>query len=170
MSDAQHHLAVETAAARALLETYRDCLGDDEQLVLDTLEGETRLFEAVDRVLVRLAELEDYMEAIVIHGRKLNDRNSRYRAQHEKLKTALRAALETAAVKKLERPCGTVSLRASPGAVEITDLAALPPQFLVQPPLPPPQPDKKALRAALKEGAVPGAILTTETTIQITRS
>ena len=85
-ADPKQALSVETVAATQLLAEYHGQVAEDDVAKVDLIEGQTGLFEAVDVILARLAMLEDHMEAIVAHGRKLNDRNSRYREQHEKLR------------------------------------------------------------------------------------
>lgn len=55
-------------------------------------------------------------------------------------------------MKKIQSPEFTVSVRANPKAVMIAADAILPAEFMVQPPTPPPRPDKAALKEALEAG------------------
>jgi predicted nuclease with TOPRIM domain len=168
VADLTHHLRDETALAQQLLAEYRQQLDEDEQAIADTIEGETNLMGVIDIVLNRLATIEDHVEALTTQGRKLNARNARFKAAHERLRAALLATVEAIGIKKLERPTATISHRKVPPTAVITNEAELPPQYLI------PQPakiDRNALNAALKEGSVPGAELSNgSTTISITRS
>lgn len=66
--------------------------------------------------------------------------------------------------KKLEGTIGVLSLRKNPDSVIITDEKAIPEKFMVQPPVPPPRPDKVAIKAAIQAHEdVPGADLSFET-------
>ena len=168
MQDHKHDLHLEAVAVLQLLTAYKEHLGDDEQAIADMVEGETAFNEVIDAVIQRIADIEDHMEAIVIQGRKLNARSSRYRAQHEGLRKALQTALETAQMKRIERPIATVAISKTPRTALITDAAKIPAEFKT------PQPDKVDLRAvlaALKIGPVEGAELSNGgTTVHVTRS
>jgi hypothetical protein len=158
----------ETIAVQHLLTAFREQLGEDDKAIADAIEGETNFFEVVDAVLNRLAELEDYIAAIVVHGRKLNDRNSRFRAQYEGLRGALLSAMQQAKQDRIERPVGTASQRKTPRSLVVINEDMIPAAYKI------PQPaklDNKAITAALKDGPVPGAKLSEQgITISITRS
>ena len=161
-------LHLEAVAVLQLMTAYKEQLGDDDKAIADMVDGETAFHEVCDVVLQRIADLEDSMEAIVIQGRKLNARNSRYKAQHEGLRKALLSALETAQMTRVERPIATVALTKTGRTALIKDAAKIPADFKT------PQPDKidmRALAAALKAGPVDGAELSNGgTTVNISRS
>jgi hypothetical protein len=76
----------------------------------------------------------------------------------------LRAAIERAIVMSemptpLKLPAATVSVAKRKPGVVIDNEAEIPSRFFVEPPPPAPKLDKKALAAALAEGAIPGAHL-----------
>jgi predicted nuclease with TOPRIM domain len=168
VQDIKRELTVEAMAAERLLVAYRQQLGDDQEAAADLIEGETGLLEAVDAVLARLALIEDHIAALIDHGKKLNARNSRYKAQHEGLRQSLISAMELANLKRLERPTATLSRRAVPPSLVIVDQDAIPATYLIPQP---PKVDSAALKAALKDGPVPGAELSNGgATISITRS
>lgn len=157
MSDICRTLENETEAACVLLANIRDVVGDDEDAIHDMVEGETRLFDAVDVVLKRLAELETNAKALSNLVESYSNRAARFEDQAQQLRAALGVALGMAGIKKLERPGGTLSLRAVAPKVNITNEAAIPAKFWK-----PSNPtlNKAAVLEALKEGqAIDGAEL-----------
>lgn len=166
-TNAAHELHRETAAARVLLATYRDLLADDEEATADAIEGETDLREAIRGGLVRLAEIRAIGVGMDDLLERLKKRRERYAEQQENLRTAILLAMEIAALTKIETDIGTATRKRTPPAVIVTEEAAIPSTYWKPSD---PRLDKKALLAALKEGAtVPGAQLSNGgETIQIT--
>lgn len=157
MSDLKRALKDEGAAAQALLASIRTAIGDDEQAALDAIEGETTLLEAVDASLNRLAEIEVLRDSIGDLITSYRERSDRLDNQAEQIRSALCVAMAMAGVKKLERPAGTLSLRAVPPKAIITSEVDLPARFYVEQN---PKLDKKAILDALKAGEkIPGAEL-----------
>lgn len=155
MADRKLHL--ETQAAERLKEKLVATYGEDAELLRDMIEGETSLHEAIGRAALELAAVEGEKEGIEIAIAKLKTRLTRYCNRAEGIRDGIQVAMETAELTSLKTPAATLSVRPSPPRVEITDAAAIPALFMVQPP---PSPDKKAIGAALKSGeAVPGCTL-----------
>lgn len=152
MSNAQAAYAVATsaAAASALLRSMAELVVDDDtaEIIIDT---ETDLPDAISAALDRIAELEHHREAITARMADLAARKARFADNIEALRRSIQSALEATGVRKLELPVATISLRAVPPSVVITDEAALPAEYKRQPP---PVPDKKLIAAALKDGVV----------------
>lgn len=168
MKDVKDDLREEMIIAKNLLDTYRAELGDDEKSITDFLEGETDLYTVMDAVIARIFELEDHIEALVEHGKKLNNRNSRFKAQRESLRMALNRAMEMARIKTLERPIGTISHKALPRTPIVQDAAQIPTEFLIEQPK---KIDMRKLAEALKNGPIPGVELSNGgTTVSISRS
>ena len=161
MRDRRLHL--ETQAAARLKELLTKAYGDDEDLIRDSIEGETNLHEAIGHAALELAATEGEKAGIEIAIAKLKERLTRYCDKAIGIREAIQAAMETAELTSLKTPAATLSVRASPPGVEITDEAEIPPIFMVQPPPPPARPDKKAIAAALKDGQpIPGATLSNQ--------
>lgn len=160
MSDKQnagHALYRQIEAARILLANFKDVLGDDEQAIADTVEGETNLHGAIEKGLARIAELEMLETGVMAALDNLKARCQRLQQQKEMLRTSLAVALEVGGLKKLETPLGTIALKNVPPKVEITEESAIPSRFWK-----PQEPrlDKKAVLEALKaKEDVPGAVL-----------
>jgi hypothetical protein len=150
MSDAGHQLFRETEAAKTLLAQISDIIGDDDEAKADAVEGETDLLEAIDLAVQQLVDdmatikgLNDYIEKLTARKERMQERVAHFR-------TALAAAMDQAGRKKVEHPAVTLSLRAVPQSVSVTDESAIPSRFFTQPEPPAPKLDKKALLEALK--------------------
>lgn len=151
------NLSRESEAARTLILNLKDVIADDEDLALDMIEAETGFLDAVDGALERINALDALSEAIKAQATKLAARKSRFEAQAERIKTSLALALEMSGQRKLERPLGTLSLRAVPPSVNVTSEVDIPADFW-KPQAP--KLDKVALLAALKDKRdIPGATL-----------
>lgn len=157
MSDT-HHIGREAQAAKILLDAVNEKFDDDEDAALTVVEGETSLLEVVDEALERMMILSAYQGGIDETIKRLRERSGRFEAQSERIKGALTMAMDTVGMKKLERPIATLSIAKSPDKAIITSEVDLPSSFLVEKTTV--TPDKKAILAALKEGAaIPGAQL-----------
>lgn len=158
MSDRKLYL--ETQAAERLKEKLTAAYGEDVGLIRDCIEGETSLHEAIGRAALELAAVEGEKDGIEIAIAKLKERLTRHCSRAQGIRDAIQVALETAELTSLKTPAATLSMRASPPRVEISDEAAIPAVFKVQPP---PTADKKAIGAALKSGEpVPGCSLSNQ--------
>jgi hypothetical protein len=155
MSD--RRLELETRAAQRLKEQLIATYGEDSDLLRDMVEAETGLHEAIGRATLELAAVEGEKEGIEIAIAKLKERLTRHCHRAIGIREAIFSAMEIAELTSLKTPAATLSVRPSPPRVEITDEAAIPALFKVQPP---PTIDKKSISAALKAGeAVDGATL-----------
>lgn len=148
----------EAQAAAALRESLRQLgEGDDHTLLLDSIEGETSLLEAIDKLLLGIAEAEGLARGVRGAIAELEAREARFEKRAEAGRAVIEQAMMVAELPKLERPTGTLSLVARGPKVEVTEEAEIPAEFWKTGD---PRLDKKSLLAALKEGrAVPGACL-----------
>lgn len=141
----------ETEAAKALLNGIRDIIPEEDlSLLLDTLEGETDLLEAIDLALSEIDETE-----VLISGLKEKEGQftARRRAMEERLKRfrgLIEQAMAVAEQQKLKRPTATLTLRKLPIDVVVLSEADIPADYFVPQPPPPPKLDKKALKQALE--------------------
>lgn len=148
----------EAEAAKTLLLNIKDVIGDDEQAMLDAIEGETGLNEAIAEGVDRIVECEMMADAIGERVKDLRDRQARLAAQAERIRTAIVVAMGDVDLKKLELPECTISRKAVPPKVVVTNEADLPSKYLTEKVSV--SPDKKALLEALKAGeAIAGACL-----------
>lgn len=157
MTDA-HHIGREAQAAKMLLDSLHENFTDDADAAFTIVHGETSLVEVIDEIIERIATIEAYQTGIAGAIDKMKARSDRLDVQAARLKASLLMALDTIGAKKLERPAATLSLAKTPDKVMITSEPDLPSGFLVEKTTV--TPDRKAILAALKEGAtVPGAVL-----------
>ena len=143
-------LRCETEAAKTLLAGMRSTIGEEDMaLLLDTIEGETNLLEAIDTALAEIDETE-----VLICGLKEKEAQfiQRRRAMEERIQR-FRALIEQAMAiteqTKLRRPAATLTLRKLPPDVVVTTEADIPSAFFIPQPPPPPKLDKKGLKEAL---------------------
>ena len=157
MSDVSRQLLIQGEAAKALLANIRDVIGDDDEMALTAVEGETSLIETIKQAVDRLHELEAHAEAIGSQIKALGERKSRFEAQRERIKAAVAVAMGQAELRKLELPSATLSIRAVAAKAEIADEALIPSKFWKPQD---PKLDRKAVLDALKaKEDVPGAVL-----------
>ncbi len=141
----------ETEAAKALLAGIRDMIPEEDlSLLLDTLEGETDLLEAIDLALSEIDETE-----VLISGLKEKEGKftARRRAMEERVKRfrgLIEQAMAVAEQQKLRRPTATLTLRKLPIDVVVLSEADIPADFFVPQPPPPPKLDKRTLKQALE--------------------
>lgn len=147
----------EAEAARVLRESLAQVDADDDVLVLDMVEGETGLFEAVDALLRRIGENRAMVTGTDVELTNLADRKRRFEARIDADRALLEQAMMVADIPKLERPGATLSLSTRAPKVEVSVEADIPAEFWK---VGDPKLDKKAVGEALKGGrAVPGACL-----------
>jgi hypothetical protein len=146
-----------TTAARALLANMADIIGEDEDVIASTVEGETNLHEALAGALKRFVELGAMASALKKTIDQIGSRGARLEQSAALIRTAMLHAMEAGQINKFEHPLGTLSIRPVAPKVEITNEADVPPDYWK---LQPPKLDKKAVLDALKaKTEVPGAQL-----------
>lgn len=146
-------LAKEIAAAAALKDQLRAILGEenaDAVTLKDMIEGETDLFGAVDAVVAQIGEDMARVEGLGKFETTLAARKHRLENRIGILRAMLTNSLDILDVKKFERPIATVTLKAIPPKLNVTDEAAVPSRFYVTPD---PQLSKKTLGDELKDRA-----------------
>lgn len=131
-------------------------LSEDDQALLDTLEGVTDLREGLIAVM-RQADMDEALAAgITPRVEEMQARKNRLKERAEKRKALVLWAIQEAGIPKIEAPEFTIGTARTPGAVIITDQAQLPAQYMRTYD---PEPDKKAIADAMKRGeTVPGAM------------
>lgn len=148
----------EALAVAALQESLRQLGAEgDEALLMNSIEGETSLLEAIDRLLLTIAEAAGLAQGAHAAAQGLSARAERLEKRADAARAVIEQALMIAELEKLERPTATLSLVRRPPKLEITEEADIPADYWK---LGDPKLDKKALLAALKDGrGVPGACL-----------
>lgn len=143
--------------ARVLKEQIIAAGGDDPDFIRDGIEGETGLFEIIDKLVENDGEDDALIEASAAYIDTLKSRLDRIKKRKETRRALIGLALELAETKKRETPSGTVTLQKVQPSAIVTEEAEIPSEFW-KPQAP--KLDKRALTEALKSGAtIPGATL-----------
>jgi len=121
----------------------------DEQTLRDTLEGVTNLAEAVAAVIRSALDDEALANGLKLRLEAMKGRLERIEATAAKKRQAALAAMEEADLDKILEPDFTVSIRAAPPSIVITNEPVIPEEFW-QPQ--PPKLDKRRLLETLKSG------------------
>lgn len=169
MSDYRDHgINRQAVAAEELIRSLGDDASDDD-LLHDTIEGETDFFEAVERALDEITECEIIAAGIADMQKRLSDRLTRANNRSEKLRGLIDQAFQMAEIKSHKFASATITMKAVPQKLIVTDESQIPTRFFKPQP---PKLDRKELLDALKNGeAVPGADMSNGgTTIQIRRA
>ena len=107
----QRDLAKDLAAARVLKSQLADMFGDqpDADLLSDSIEGETDLFETIDRALAQIAADEANVDGLKKLTTTLAARRSRLENRCDALRTMLLNVLDMLGERRMERPAATIS-------------------------------------------------------------
>lgn len=160
-----HGLSRQSIAAAELIRALGD---DDEDLIHDTVEGETDFFECVEKVLSEISECEILAAGINDMQKKLSDRLQRVGGREARLRGLLDQAFQLAEIQSHTFPSATISMKRVPPKLIIKDEASIPSTFYEPQP---PKLDKAALLKAAKNGPIAGAEMSNGgTTIQIRRA
>jgi hypothetical protein len=125
-------LEKELAAAKALKFQLTSIYGDGEPdtvLLKDMVEGETNLFETVDRILLQITLDEANLVGLDKSKSTMEGRKKRIEGRVDTMRTMLASALEILEEKRFERPLATITLKPTPRKVLITDEAMIPAKF-----------------------------------------
>ena len=141
----------------------------DEQTIADTLEG---LAGSLEVKATNVAMFIRNTEALAVQIKEaeaaMAARRKALESRAERIKQYLKHNMEACGIQKIESPYFVLSIAKNPPSVHIEDEKLLPAKFMVTPPAPPPQPDKTAIKEALKAGQdVPGARLNQGTRLSI---
>ncbi len=141
----------EAKAAAALRESLLATVGDDGELLVDMIEGETSLFETIDELLVGIAADEGAAQGVAAMIATLDSRKARFEGRVSRARALIEQALMIAEVDApIIRPGGTLSLSTRAPSLVVTDEAEIPSAYWKagKPTL-----DRPALTGALREAA-----------------
>lgn len=163
MADAPHPAAIERAftalaEARQRLLAIDPTLVDDQPDYVDNLDGLSPgdPFAAVDALVEASLEAEHLAAAVQQRETELAARRKRFLQHREWCRNTARDFLAGLEITKLQRPGYTASVGATPGKVHVSDVDALPPQYIRLSV----EANVSAIRSALKLGdEIPGCSL-----------
>jgi hypothetical protein len=133
----------------------------DDATILDTLEGERLPLEQKARAVAIVARnLRAEAEAYNAHAKEAAQRGKALDKRAASLEAYLMAAMQSTGISEIKGEAMCIKVKANPPSVSVYQPELIPQEFMRQPETPPPEPDKKAIAAALKDGQdVPGAML-----------
>lgn len=146
-----HPDSVRQEIARLML-TYPE-LSEDEVLRADMIEGATNVHEFLSYVVRRIGERQALASGIADYAKDIGERKARVERSVEALRELSFKIMNDAKLRKIELPEATLSVRAVPPKVIITDEENLPDiacKFKREP-------DKTKIKELLATGTVPGA-------------
>lgn len=149
----------EMSAAARELQVLLESGEIDEQTVLDTMES-IGASEKLESYVYVQKNLEAEIDAFKAEIERMTERKKSLEAQVERLKNAQIAFMQASGQKSANAGTFKLTMRENK-SVEITDEAAIPAEYITVIPSST-RPDKKAMLAALKDGAqIEGASLKT---------
>lgn len=131
------------------------------EVVADTLESISGdLDMKAQNVAMFAANLEATAKSIKQAEQDMKKRREAIEKRALSLRAYMLRCMLDAGVRKIEGPYLRIAIRDNPAAVDVFDAEQLPAVFMRQPPPPATEPDKAAIKEALKAGLdVPGARL-----------
>jgi hypothetical protein len=133
-------------------------LEEDDVLRQDMIEAETGAIELIDKLIEAEREAKAFHNAIAAELDRLDKRRDRFVERQFAIRKYMMQLMDSAGLKKVERPAATVSIAAGRPKVVITDeedLFLSPKYVRVKR-----EPNKEAIADDLKKGwQVPGATL-----------
>lgn len=152
-----HRVYVDAQTVRAQIAVLRHQypeIDDDMQLLADSIEGQTNFSEVMAHLIRLEREVESFADAMEDQIEKLTRRRIRYQQKQQTLRTMMRSLMESAGQQKLTLPEATLSIVSGRAGCVVTNIEALPTEFVRTEHIP----KKSEITAALWAGeTVPGA-------------
>ncbi len=101
-------------AAELVRQQISDLVGEDAELLRDSIEGETSLFEIMSEMAATDGEDAALVEGIAAYLRKLQDRKKRIEDRIEIRRALMANALDVAGLSRLQTAAGTITRKALP--------------------------------------------------------
>jgi hypothetical protein len=137
---------------RLLSDELRDAYGNiDEETLRDTLEGISELPALIEEIVRSSLDDEAMITGLKTRVDAMATRLTRLRERHQKKRKLAAWALGSAGLAKLAADDFSVTLSEGVLRLEINDESKLGIEYLIPQP---PKPDRAAISAALKQGAV----------------
>lgn len=142
-------------AKYADLRAQLEAMEIDPVAIVDTLEGETDLNEAVLELVNEIQEREANALALKSREQSIRDRRTRLEKGVETLRSVILQTMDTAGLKSIKGDIATLTMRETPGKLLITDESLIPSDYWEAQD---PKLNRKSLVAALDDGSsIPGA-------------
>lgn len=147
--------AVVKAQISRLLTDYPE-IGEDIELLADSLEGETGLYKILERALSARQEALSMATAIKERETGLKERRERYERQGDAYKALMLSMMQYAEQEKVTLVEATLSITKPRSSVSVEDASQLPQGYYKTERVA----DKKAIKDAIEAGSeIPGAYM-----------
>ncbi len=131
-------------------------LEEDDVLRADSIEGETRAFEFLSRIVRLVGSTQAIISGTTNYISELQERKARLERREHALRSLIFKVMNAAGLKKAELPEATLSIRTGQPKVLIINEKEIPDEFMRIKK----EPDKARIKAALSSNQnVPGAAL-----------
>lgn len=152
-------IRVAKASIEHVLDALQHFLGDDEQLKLDMLEGETNLNGVVSDLLASIEDDEGLVNALDVQIDARAARQERAKHRIDAKRRAIASLMDCALLTKLALPEATLSLRTIAPKAKVVNADELPDEFVRT--IETRKPDTDAIKAAVEAGqSIPGVVMT----------
>ena len=143
--------------------------GDDQQSIADTIEAESYPLEVkAQNVAYAIRNMDVTVEAMNDAIESMIARRNAMQRRAKSIRNYLQHCMEVAGVNKIECPHFAIALRKCPPKVVVFEPGLLPTDYMTKPQPPEPEPDKEAIKQAIKAGKiVPGAQMVQGTRLDI---
>ena len=141
----------------------------DEVTIADTLESISGDLEVkATNVAFVIRNLESLADQIKLAEKTMADRRKAIENRAESLNRYLQYNMECCGITQINHPMFSLKIKKNPELVVVDNEADIPESYWKQPPLPPKQLDKMAIKKDIKDGFnVPGAHLDSKTRLTI---
>lgn len=137
---------------RAMVETLMDS-DQDDQTIQDTIEAESYPIEIkAQNVAFAMRNMEATVAAIKDAEERMEKRRKAIENRVKRIREYLLTCMEHAGVSKIGCEYFELSIKSNPPTVDVYEPELLAVEYWRHPPPPPMQPDKEAIKAALKRG------------------
>lgn len=152
------------------LATLQDNEDIPDEVIRDTLESLTGEIQAKAVNVVKFTRnLESTADAIEEAAKAMQARANRIRRRTDAIREYLLRNMIATDITKIECDEFVIAVRDNPPAVKFVNETDIPARFMVQQPVPPPKPDKTAIKKAIQAGeAVAGCWLEQGKSLRIT--
>jgi hypothetical protein len=141
-------------ALRRQSEAARDLIaalaGDDAELAHDMAEGETSLFEAIDKAIMEMDDCEIMITGCAWREGQIAERRARAQKRVERLRGLIEQAMLVAGLNMVKRPVATITVAQVKPKPIVFDEALIPAEYWKQPD---PVLNKAKINEDVKDGA-----------------
>jgi hypothetical protein len=122
--------ALALLAVRDQLNAIDPTILEDDRLFADMLEGETDALAVIDQIVRRSIEAADLAEMAKHRKQRIAARQARFEHQSDALRQGVANILNELGLRRIEREDFTLSIRDGVAPVKITEMGALPEEFV----------------------------------------